>query len=141
MAVQLVPPSYYKFTSSTCTYMMLPVLEINWTLRLLDLSNPAKSLIIRNLQELTAYIFKQDLANIAPKPAIKIEDYWVWIQDLMVAFINGQLARVQTRTSTLQDQYQIQLAYLRQVTTFVVQARMELEFSLKTTIGSLMIPS
>jgi len=72
---------------------------------------------------------------------MKIEHYWVWIQDLMTAFINGQLARVQTYASTLQDQHQIQLAYLRQVTTFVVQATMELEFSLKTTIGSLMIPN
>ena len=42
---------------------------------------------------------------------------------------------------TLQDKHQIQLAYLRQATTFLVQATMELEFSLKTTIGSLMIPS
>jgi len=58
-----------------------------------------------------------------------------------VAFINGQLARVQTRASTLQDKYQIQLTYLRLVTTFLVQATMELELSLKTTIGSLMIPS
>jgi len=107
----------------------------------LNLSNPAKFLIIQNPQELTAYIFKQDLANVAPKPAMKIKDYWVWIQDLMVAFIIGQLARVQTRASILQDQYQIQLAYLRQATTFIVQATMELEFSLKTTIGSLMIPS
>jgi len=54
---------------------MLPVLEINWRPRLLDLSNPAKSLIIRNPQELRAYIFKQDLANVAPKPGMKIEDY------------------------------------------------------------------
>jgi len=73
----------------------------------LDHSNPAKFLIIRNPQELMAYIFKQHLANMAPKPAMKIEDYWVWIQDLIVAFINGQLARVQTHASTLQDQHQI----------------------------------
>jgi len=72
---------------------------------------------------------------------MKIEDCWLWIQHLMVVLINGELARVQTRASTLQDQYQIQLAYLRQATTFVVRATMELEFSLKTTIGSLTIPS
>ena len=117
------------------------VLEVNWTPRLLDLSNPAKSLIIRNPQELTAYIFKQELANVVPKPAMKIEDYWVWIQDIMVAFINRQLARVQTRASTLQDKHQIQLTYLQLATTFLVQATMELELCLKTTIGSLMIPS
>jgi len=91
---------------------MPPVLEVKWTPRLLDLLNPAKSLIIRNLQELTAYILKQELANVVPKPAMKIEDYWVWIQDIMVVFINGQLARVQTHASTLQDKHQIQLAYL-----------------------------
>ena len=52
------------------------VLEVKWTPRLLDLSNPAKSLIIRNPQELTAYILKQELTNVVPKPAMKIEDYW-----------------------------------------------------------------
>jgi len=57
--------------------------------------------MIQNPQELKPYIFKQDLANMAFKPALKIEDYCVWIQDLLVAFINGQLARVQTCASTL----------------------------------------
>ena len=47
---------------------------------------------------------------------------------------------VQTHASTLQDKHQIQLAYLRQATTFLIQATMELEFSLKTTIGSSTIP-
>jgi len=55
--------------------MMLPVLEINWIPRLLDLSHPAKLLMIRNLPELMTYIFKQHLANVAPKHATKIEDY------------------------------------------------------------------
>jgi len=141
MAVLLVPPLYYKFKSSTSTYTMPPVLEVKWIPRLLDLSNPAKSLIIRTPQELMAYIFKQELTNVVHKPVMKIDDYWVWIQDIMVIFINGQCARVQTHASTLQDKYQIQLAYLQQVTTFLVQATMELEFSLKTTIGSLTIPS
>jgi len=141
MAVLPVLPVCYKFKSSTSTYTMSPVLKVKWTPRLLYLSNPAKSLMIQNPQELMAYILKQELANVVPKPAMKIEDYWVWIHDIMVVFINGQPARVQTRASTLQDKHQIQLAYLRQATTFLFQATMDLEFSLKTTIGSLTIPS
>jgi len=51
------------------------------------------------------------------------------------------LYRVQTRASTLQAKHQIQLSYLQQTTAFLVQATMELEFSLKTTIRSLAIPT
>jgi len=88
-----------------------------------------------------AHVLKQELTNVVAKPPMKIEDYWVWVQEIMAAFINRQLARVQTRASTLQAKHQIQLSYLRQVTAFLVQATMELEFSLKTTIGSLTIPT
>jgi len=95
--------------------------------------------MIWNPQELTAYILKQELANVVAKPLLKIEEYWVWVQEIMIAFINRQLARVQTHASILSAKHPRQLSYLQQGTAFVVRVIIELEFSLKTTIRSLTI--